>query len=199
MAGKLEATFHLISGGIQMTTNHDFTPKSRLLKAFCLVIAVGFWLGSAAFAANEEKPCAGSLETRQLDFWLGNWTMGSGAEKSTSTVTLSLDKCVFVERWENEKGHVTEKMFAYSPEEKNWYGMFTDNEGRVHVFLDGKVSSDLAEFHGPSRGPNGEGVLNRLKIIHLSPDKLEEVWEKSVDKGATWTTAYRAKYSREKP
>ena len=182
-----------------MTTNHNFARKSRLLKPFCLVIAIGFWLGSAALAANEEKPCAGSLETRQLDFWLGHWTMGTGAEKSTSKVSLSLDKCVFVERWENEKGHVTEKVFAYSPEEKNWYGIFTDNQGRVHVFLDGKVTSDLAEFHGPSRGPNGEGVLNRLKIIHVSPDKLEEVWEKSSDKGATWTLAYRAQYSRENP
>jgi hypothetical protein len=43
-------------------------------------------------------------------------------------------------------------MFAYSPEGKSWYRMFADNEGRVHVFLDGKVSHDCAEFHGPSRG-----------------------------------------------
>jgi hypothetical protein len=180
-----------------MTTNYTFARTSRLLKSLCLMFTIGFWLVSSAFAANGEQPCAGSVQTRQLDYWLGNWTMGSGADKSTSTVSLSLDKCVFVERWENGKGHVAEMTFAYSPEEKNWYGMFVDNEGRVHVFLDGKVISNVAEFHGPSRGPNGESVLNKLKIIHASPDRLEEVWEKSTDKGSTWTTAYRAQYSRE--
>jgi hypothetical protein len=182
-----------------MKTNRDFVQAAGLIKAFCLVVAVGFCVYSTAFGANNEQPCAGSSETRQLDYWLGNWAMGSGADKSISKVSLSLDKCVFVEHWENGKGHITEKMFAYSPEDKNWYGMFADNEGRVHVFLDGKISSDVAEFHGPSRGPNGEAVLNRLKIIRVSADKLEESWEKSTDKGSTWTMAYRAEYSRVNP
>jgi len=90
-------------------------------------------------------------------------------------------------------------MFAYSPEEKNWNGIFVDNQGRVHIFLDGKVSSEIAEFHGPSRAPNGKAVLNRLKVVRVSPDKLEEAWEKSTDNGSSWTTAYRVEYSRANP
>ena len=182
-----------------MTINHNFGRTARLLKCYCLVFAIGFLLAGSAFAANEERLCAESVEARKLDYWLGNWTMGTGADKSTSKVSLSLDKCVFVEHWDNGRGHAADKFFAYSPEEKNWYGMFADNEGRVHLFLDGKIASDVAEFQGPSRGPNGEAVLNRLKIVHLSADKLEEVWEKSTDKGSTWTTAYRAEYTRITP
>lgn len=166
-----------------------------LQTAGALVLVAGLCCGNA-FAATDAEPCAASLETRQLGYWLGNWATGSGAEKATSKVFFSLDKCVFVEHWENAKGHVTEKTFAYSPEEKNWYGMFVDNEGRAHVFLDGKVSSEKAEFHGPSRGPNGETVLNRLQVIHVPPDSMQEVWEKSNDNGVTWTTAYRVQYSR---
>ena len=163
-----------------------------------LLIAMGLCFATRAFAASDTQPCA-NPEIRQLDYWLGNWTMGEGADKSMSKVSLSLDKCVFVERWENGTGHVTEKTFAYSQEEKNWYGMFVDNQGRAHAFLDGKVTSDAAEFHGPSRGANGETVLNRLKIIRVAPDKLAEVWEKSTDNGAHWTLAYRAEYSRANP
>lgn len=174
------------------------TLKPIILSTATLVIAVGLCLASTAFAATDAEPCA-NPETRQLDYWLGNWTMGSGDDKSISKVSLSLDKCVFVERWENGKGHVTEKLFAYSPEDKNWYGLFVDNQGRVHVFLDGKVSPEVAEFRGPSRGPNGETVLNRLKVLRVSSDKLAEVWEKSTDNGAHWTTAYRAEYSRADP
>ena len=164
-----------------------------------IVIAAGICFVGAAFAANNDSSCAANSETRELDYWLGNWTMGSGADRSVSKVSLSLDKCVFTEHWESGTGHVTEKMFAYSPEEKNWLGMFVDNTGRVHIFVDGKVSSDAAEFHGPSRGPNGEAVLNRLKIARISADKLEEVWEKSTDNGSSWSTAYRADYSRARP
>jgi hypothetical protein len=58
----------------------------------------------------------------------------AGVGSNSNKVYLSCDKCVFVEHWEDGKGHVTEKMRGYSPEEKTWYGMFADNEGRVHVF-----------------------------------------------------------------
>ena len=170
--------------------------RTQAFRMSCALIAIGFCLFSSANVAAEEQPCARNSETRQLDFWLGNWNLGSGADKSTSQVSLSLDQCVFVERWANATGHVAEKFVAYSPEDQNWYGMFADNEGRVHVFLDGKVSSDAAEFHGPSRGPNGEAVLNRLKIVRLSADKIQEVWEKSTDNGTHWATAYRSDYTR---
>jgi len=69
----------------------------------------------------------------------------------------------------------------------------------VHIFVDGKVSSGTAEFHGPSRGPNGEEVLNRLRVARVTADKIEETWEKSTDNGRTWTRVYRAEYSRATP
>ena len=124
---------------------------------------------------------------------------GSTSANSTSNVSLSLDQCLFVERWDSGKGHIAEKMFAYSPDDKTWYGMFADNEGRAHIFLSGTVASGAAEFHGTSRGPNGEEVLNRLRIVRLPPNRIEETWEKSTDRSANWTTVYRAEYSRSNP
>lgn len=182
-----------------MTQRPNLTTATRFLLFTCLLLLTCLCIISSASAAVNDQPCASAPETRQLDYWLGHWTMGAGTDKSASQVTLSLDKCVFVEHWENGKGHVTEKMFAYSPEDKNWYGMFVDNQGRVHVFVDGKVTSDTAEFRGPSKGENGQPILNRLKVTRLPAGKLEELWEKSTDNGNTWTTAYRAEYSRATP
>ena len=166
---------------------------------FLIVAGASPGLSAHAFAATKPGPCATNSETRQLDYWLGDWTMPN-AESGTNTskVYLSLDKCMFVEHWDNGTGHVTEKMLAYTPEEKNWYGMFADNEGRVHIFSDGKVSSEAAEFHGKSPGTNGEVILNRLRIVRLSANNIEESWEKSTNNGASWTTAYRARYTRAK-
>jgi hypothetical protein len=74
--------------------------------------------------------------------------------------------------------------------------LFADNQGRVHVFTSGKVTDGTAEFEGTSRGPNGETILNRVKIARLNPDKIEQTWEKSNDNGATWNVAFRGEYTQ---
>lgn len=94
--------------------------------------------------------------------------------------------------------HKGETIFAYSFDDQSWHGIFADNEGRVHVF-EGKVQDGKAEFEGPSRGPNGGVVLNRVRLIRESQDKLEQTWEKSNDEGRSWTTVYQGEYSRSQP
>ena len=117
---------------------------------------------------------------------------------STSKVQLSLDKCLVVESWVGGKAHTGENMFAYSSDDKSWHGMFADNEGRVHIF-EGKVAQGSAEFTGPSRGPNGEAVLNRIKIMRLSDNSVKQTWEKSKDNGATWSMEFQGDYARKQP
>jgi hypothetical protein len=74
--------------------------------------------------------------------------------------------------------------------------MFADNEGRVHVFTNGTVEAGSAEFDGQSRGPDGTTVLNKVTVKRITPDKVEQKWEKSSDNGANWTTVFRGEYSR---
>jgi hypothetical protein len=166
---------------------------------FLVVIGWGV-LAAPTFAAADEKACSSNSESRQMDFWLGDWTVTypgmSGS--STSKVDLSLDKCLIVESWDGGKGHRGQNMFAYSADDRSWHGMFADNQGRVHVF-EGKVAQGSAEFTGPSRGPNGEAVLNRVKVVRLSVDRVEQSWEKSADNGSTWKMEFRGEYSRKKP
>jgi hypothetical protein len=168
---------------------------------FLAVIGGCFCLTAThASAAGDPTPCSANSESRQFDYWLGDWTVTyPGAPGgSTSKVSLSLDQCLLIEGWDGGKGHKGENLFAYSYDDKRWRGMFADNQGRVHVF-EGKVGTNSAEFHGPSRGPNGEEVLNRIKVVRMSADQIEQSWEKSVDHGATWTMQFRGQYSRKKP
>jgi hypothetical protein len=174
--------------------------SSRWLRNVLLLVVLGGSFSPAttfAFAAVDSGSCSVSAESRQLDFWLGDWTVtypgmpGSAASK----VFLDLDKCLFVESWDGGKGHSGKNMFAYSSDDKSWRGMFADNQGRVHVF-EGKVALGSAEFTGPSRGPDGQTVLNRIKVVRLAANKVEQSWEKSKDNGATWTMEFHGEYSR---
>lgn len=119
---------------------------------------------------------------------------GSAASK----ISLDLDECVLTESWNGGKGHSGKNMFAYSSDDKSWHGMFADNQGRVHMF-EGKVAQGSAELTGPSRGPDGQAVLNRIKVVRLAANKVEQSWEKSTDNGATWTMEFHGEYSRKNP
>jgi hypothetical protein len=173
------------------------TLKHSAWKSVVLAVLFGVVFATNGFAANGPS-CSTNPENRQLDFWLGSWKVG--AEGSTgnghSTVSLSLDRCLVVENWDGGRGHYGQNVFGYSADDKDWYGMFADNQGRVHVFTSGKVASGTAEFEGGSRGPGGESVLNRVKVIRLAPNKVEQTWEKSTDNGASWKVVFRGEYSR---
>ena len=161
-------------------------------------ILVLLGITGTSLAANDPASCVSNSENRQLDYWVGNWKVGAEGSSGNahSSVSLSLDKCLVIENWDGGRGHRGQNVFGYSADDKSWYGMFADNEGRVHVFTSGKVSSGSAEFQGASRGPNGESVLNRVRIARMSPNKVEQTWEKSTDNGTTWNVVFRGEYSR---
>lgn len=166
---------------------------------FLLVAGCFFVTAPSSFAVGAPETCSENAGNRQLDFWLGEWTvkypgMPGGAN---SNVRLELDKCMIVESWDSGKGHRGENMLAYSSDDKKWHGIFADNQGRVHVF-EGKAADGSAEFLGSSVGPKEEAELNRIKVVRLTADKVGQSWEKSRDGGATWTLEFRGEYSRRK-
>jgi hypothetical protein len=174
----------------------------RCAAALALVFAA-MGLGTAvhARAAVIAGPCVSNPGNRALDFWLGQWSVSApgSAPSATSTVSLELDKCVVVERWDGGRGHVGENLFAYSDDDKKWHGLFADNEGRVHVFLEGEASPSQVRFSGPSQSSDGETFLNRVTIRRIDADTVEQAWEKSSDGGKTWTNAFRGQYTRKQP
>lgn len=166
-----------------------------------IFLAVLFALVFAMNSFADTASCARNPENRQLDYWIGSWKIGAEGSSSNahSSVSTSLDKCLIVENWDGGRGHSGQNFFGYSADDKSWYGMFADNQGRVHVFTSGKVASGSAEFEGTSRGSNGETVLNRVTIVRVNENKVEQTWEKSTDNGANWKVAFRGEYSRVNP
>jgi hypothetical protein len=174
-------------------------PLKNVFYSAGIVLSLSLIAAGAAAAAPDKPPCSASAESRQLDFWLGDWAVAApgGTKTSASKVFLELDQCLLVESWDGGRGHTGKNMFAYSADDKSWHGLFADNEGRVHVF-EGKVSAGAAEFTGPSRSETGAAVLNRIRVIRINADQVEQTWEKSIDNGATWSVVFRGVYSRKK-
>jgi hypothetical protein len=176
---------------------------STWFRNILLLVAIGGWFSltrTPALAVIDSEPCSASSESRQLDFWLGDWsvTYPGMPGSAVSKVSLDLDKCLLIETWDGGKGHSGKNMFAYSSDDKRWHGMFADNQGRVHAF-EGKVAQGSAEFTGPSRNPDGQTALNRIRVVRLAANKVDQSWEKSTDDGVTWTMEFHGEYSRKNP
>jgi hypothetical protein len=182
--------------------NQNFTIQIKRPTSLLFVAAVAACISLAprVYGAAPAGPCSTNAESRALDFWLGDWNIAGPGSSATakSSVTAVLDKCIIVETWDGGRGHTGENWFGYNADDKSWHGMFADNKGRVHVFVNGKVASGSAEFSGPSQGTDGQMIVNRVRVVRIGPDKVEQRWEKSSDHGATWTTEFRGEYSRMK-
>jgi hypothetical protein len=168
------------------------------LQAGLFTLALAGWMSATQTGAiAAESSIASNPESRQFDFWLGDWaiTNANGSNEASSRVYLALGQYLVVESWDDGRNHKGENLFAYNADDKTWHGMFADNQGRVHVFT-GNVSGGRAEFYGPSQGPSGEAVLNRIRVVRLATNKVEQSWEKSTDNGASWTVVFKGEYAR---
>jgi hypothetical protein len=175
-----------------------FPSKLRFISRLVLVTAAMAACIAAPARAADTTSCAADSTHRALDFWLGNWAISAqgGGPASTSNVSLDLDQCIVIERWDGGRGHTGENIFAYSAGDRSWHGIFADNQGHVHVFVDGKVRDGSAEFTGPSRGEHGETILNRITIRRISDTQAQQSWEKSSDGGKTWSAQFHLDYTR---
>jgi hypothetical protein len=182
--------------------NQNFTIRIKRPTSLLLVVAVAACVSLAprVYGAAPAGPCSTNAESRALDFWLGDWNIAGPGSSATakSSVTAVLDQCIIVETWDGGRGHTGENWFGYNADDKSWHGMFADNQGRVHVFINGRAASGSAEFSGPSQATDGQMIVNRVRIVRIGPNKVEQIWEKSSDQGATWTTEFRGEYSRKK-
>jgi hypothetical protein len=174
--------------------------KSRRAGMIAAAVVVAGLLGHPPGArAAENGPCAANPQSRALDFWLGDWTIAApGGGDASSHVTQDLDHCLVVERWQGGE-ETGVNLFGYSADDGSWHGLFANNQGKIHAFLNGTVASGVAVFTGPNRGPDGTTIQNRITIRRIDANHAEQSWEKSSDGGKAWTTLFRLGYTRVQP
>ena len=174
--------------------------SSKWFRSVLLLVVIGGCFSLAApraLAIADSRSCSANSEDRQLDFLVGDWSVTAPGMtgNAMSNVSLSLDKCLFTESWDGGKGHSGKNMFAYSADDKVWHGMFTDNRVASTSSKE-KLGKALRNLLAPAVGPNGQTVLNRIKVVRVNPNKVQQSWEKSTDNGTTWTMEFSGEYSR---
>jgi tetratricopeptide (TPR) repeat protein len=146
------------------------------------------------------NPCRDAAESRQFDFWIGDWNVetAQGQPAGTSSIQLILGTCVIMENWTSlGGGYAGKSLNIYNVPRKKWQQYWVDNTGAV-TFFEGAWEGSFLRLTGENAPRSGPVALNRMTFTPLGPDKVRQHGEASDDGGKTWTTRYDLIYNRRK-
>lgn len=151
-------------------------------------------------AQRNQTPCAFAPESRQFDFWIGDWdvhTKQPGAPKiGTSHVERILGQCVIFENWTDIYGSSGKSFNAYNPQTHCWQQHWVDDTGVVTNYDVSTFKDGVLEFLADSQTPQGAPTKLRLSFHALGPDEVRQWGEQSTDGGTTWAPLYDFLYER---
>ena len=154
-------------------------------------------------AQQNQAPCASRAESRQFDFWVGDWNVVTTRELTPvgrSHIERGLGDCVIWENWTSlgESGYSGKSYNVYNPDQKRWEQFWVDNQGGMIHFC-GTLTTGVMDFYTDViPQADGKALQRRLRFYNLGPDRVRQFSEGSTDDGKTWTVEYDFTYQREK-
>lgn len=144
----------------------------------------------------QTPPPALPPETRQFDFWLGEWdvTNPAGKPAGTSKIESIAASAGLLENWTGAGGYTGRSLNAWNAAKKQWQQYWVGSDGGVLELSGGLVDGRmvLAAEHEVKGG-------RRLERITWTPNAdgtVRQHWEQSTDSGKTWTTAFDGLYRK---
>ena len=136
------------------------------------------------------------MDGSELDFWLGCWRARWEGGEGTNTITREFDGKVVVERFE---GRPSMELTGYSvsvfdAEADLWRQTWVDDQGSYFALTGGTEGDTFVLRVSTVRG--GVPVELRMVFYEIGADSFRWLWERSMDAGATWSTAWEIDYMR---
>ncbi len=148
---------------------------------------------------RKTQPCKYSTESRQFDFFVGEWDAFNpqGRKDGTSVIQKISGDCAILENWTNAFGGGGKSINFYDAANGKWYQYWIGQDGNPARFS-GVYKNGAMRFEGEPYTQNGKRVLSRLTFFNLDANTVRQLAEQSVDEGKTWTITYDYKYVRRK-
>jgi len=162
---------------------------------FASLALAGFLVAGPAVAQQGPPPCSGD-ESRQFDFWLGQWNVtvvGTGQAAGTSSITSILGGCVLLEEYETPSGYVGKSFNAYDRVTGQWHQSWVDNQGQV-LKLDGGIEDGKMVLSGVGKDRQGNEIVNRITWTPHEDGSVQQTWDVSRDGGSTWSNVFDGLY-----
>jgi tetratricopeptide (TPR) repeat protein len=150
-------------------------------------------------AADKRKnPCMYRAESRQFDFWIGEWDAFNrqGRKDGTSVIQRIAGGCGILENWTNAFGGGGGKSVNfYDPIAGKWFQYWIGADGNPSRYS-GIYKDDAIRYEGEPSTQNGKRVITRMTFFNIDANTVRQLVERSDDEGKTWTISYDYKYVR---
>lgn len=166
----------------------------RRLSALALAALLSPFLADADAPAASAKadPCA-AKESRQFDFWLGDWNVIDPAGKVAghNRIEAILGGCALAEHWDGAGGGHGTSYNAYDATSKTWQQFWVDKQGGV-LHLEGTFDGERMALRSTRPGAH----VDRITWTPNKDGTVRQLWETSEDSGKTWKTSFDGRYER---
>jgi tetratricopeptide (TPR) repeat protein len=155
-----------------------------------------------AHAERNRAPCDYQAESRQFDFWVGDWNVVTTHELTPvgrSHIERTIGNCVIWENWTSlgESGYTGKSYNIYNTDAKRWEQFWVDNQGGM-IYFRGYLVDTVMDFYTDAvPQPDGKSLTRRLRFYNLGADRVRQLSEGSADGGKTWTIEYDFTYKRD--
>ena len=153
-------------------------------------------------ATRNQKPCDYSVESRQFDFWVGEWDVvdaSSGTTAGSSRIEKALGDCVIWENWTSAASPYAGKSYnVYNPALTRWEQFWVDNVGGSIHFYGGFKDGVMDFYTDEIPQSDGTRLKRHLQFFSLAPDTVRQFSRGSNDGGKTWKVEYDLRYTRKK-
>ena len=152
-------------------------------------------------AQRNRSPCTYAPESRQFDFWIGDWDVSGTEDQGAaghSHIERAIGDCVIWENWTSlgHSGYYGKSYNAWNPHLARWEQFWVDNSGDLMHFF-GKLDQGIMDFWTDAV-PQGDGttLTRHLQFIPLPDGSVRQYSRGSVDGGKTWQVEYDFTYRR---
>jgi hypothetical protein len=134
-----------------------------------------------------------------FDFWIGSWTAtwGDNGEHGTNLVRRMLNDFVVEERFDGRPGADFRGMSAsvYDSHRDVWLQTWVDDAGNYFA-LEGRRQKGEMVLLCDRHNDAIQDARFRMRFYDIAPDSFTWSWERSDDRGETFTLKWRIAYRR---
>ena len=136
-------------------------------------------------------------ESRQFDFWLGEWEVKDSAGKVVGHNRIESISNGFglLENWTDTQGGTGKSVNAYDASMKSWHQTWVGSGGGIIKF-DGEFKDGKMRMEGTRK--TKKGVIRDRMTWTPENGTVRQVWDISTDEGKTWKQIFEGIYSRVK-
>jgi hypothetical protein len=140
-----------------------------------------------------------SAESRQLDFWVGHWSVSPKTAPNHQVATSLIEKlysgCTIRENWMPLQGGAGGSFSSYLPGKNVWQQLWVDSSGSWVTFTGGWDGHAMV-LEGVWPVPGHPQQRTRMSYHLLSDGTVEQSGVTSDDGGKTWQPGFDLIYTR---